>query len=714
MNFLKYITCILFFLIFSTQTLPAQQVHGKKDLIAHLLEFAKTSSVTGREGEAATYIQALFSKEELEKDKLGNLILAIGSGEPKILITAPLDEPGYVISQIQEDGYLKLNPIGMGHIGNLYHQFMQGHEVNINTEMAAVKGVSTVRSAHYERLRATPERAKPPFSWQEVFVDLGAASASELATRNIQYLDPVTLNKKPVLINNSLMAAPSMRSKAAAIALAMVAKSINEKEIEGTIVIAWTVLELLNGKGIEAVINNYGPFDEVHRFNRFLESEEVDQQVLLANGSTLANHHQYLNRKPVNNFSNPAATVDFGSQNIYEIGLPSLYTDTPVELIALSDVESLRDHWLQAVGGEAGNPNLPKVAASVSPKTYSTFNSEHQIVSELIGQYGVSHQEQKVRELILNKLPDWAVPEIDLVGNIILHFGQGEDHIAFVAHMDETGYVVDSIGKDGTLILQSRGGMLPWVWEAQPALVHVADKSIQGVFEPRVGYKTAVKRTLPGRLTVFAGFHSKSEALAAGIKAGMTTVTMPKEMIRLSENKGAARGFDDRVGCAALLMSLKDLNPKELKQRVTFVWSVGEEIGLIGSAFAAKNLRDIQTVYPIDTYVSSDDPYSDETFANCLLGQGAVIRVLESINFISREHLQQLQSLAGKNDIQVQYGMTAGGTDGQAFLGYGVPSVPLSWPGRYSHSPVEIMDYRDMNSLVSFIQAIIKENEDKN
>ena len=51
--------------------------------------------------------------------------------------------------------------------------------------------------------------------------------------------------------------------------------------------------------------------------------------------------------------------------------------------------------------------------------------------------------------------------------------------------------------------------------------------------------------------------------------------------------------------------------------------------------------------------------------------------------------------------------MTAGGTDGQAFLKYDIPSVPLSWPGRYSHSPVEVMDFRDMNNLVLLIKAIM-------
>jgi putative aminopeptidase FrvX len=158
-------------------------------------------------------------------------------------------------------------------------------------------------------------------------------------------------------------------------------------------------------------------------------------------------------------------------------------------------------------------------------------------------------------------------------------------------------------------------------------------------------------------------------------------------------------------------MSLSDLNPDLLSKKVTFIWSVEEETGLFGSSFAAKNLSNATTVFPIDTYVSSDDAYSDETFANCPLGNGAVIRVLESINFISRENLKTVQSLAAKNKIKVQYGMTEGGTDGQAFLGYGIPSIPLSWPGRYSHSPIEVMDYRDMNNLVSLIKALLKESK---
>ena len=706
---MKYTIFLITVLLFSSQNILAQNTISKPNLIHHINEFSKTSAVTGRENQAALYIQSLFKKGKLKKDKLGNLVMVIGSGYPKILMTVPLDEPGYVISQINNDGFLKVNPVGFGHIGNLYHQFLQGHEVIINTESELLTGVSTVRSAHFEGVRLNPERNKIPFSWQEIFIDVGVDSQSELVSRNIQLLDPVTLNKKPVIINKSLIAAPSIKSKASAIALAIVAKSIEESNINGTVVIAWTTLELLNGKGIEAVINNYGPFNKIHRFNRFLESEDIGKQTLLSSGSPTDNSNNLIQSKPIIGFRNPVTTVDFTRENIYKIGLPSFYAKSPVELVAIADVKHLIEHWLKALDIKNTKPELPQVVFNDSKPSYESYTQEHKLISELIAHYGVSYDEEPVRKFILNELPKWAEPKIDSVGNIILTFGKGKEHIAFVAHMDETGYVVDSISNDGRLILKNRGGMLPWLWEAKPAIVHAKEYQIKGVFEPRINFANSTKRLSSKPLQVFAGFNSKNEALGSGIEVGVTTVTMPKEMIRISENKATARGFDDRTGCAALLRSLKNLNPDEVKQRVTFIWSVAEEVGLIGSSFAAKNLKNIKTVYPIDTYVSSDDPYSSESFANCPLGNGAVIRVLESINFLSRKNLKHIQSIAKKNEIKVQYGMTAGGTDGQAFLGYGIPSVPLSWPGRYSHSPIEVMDYRDFSNLVLLINAIINE-----
>jgi len=708
---LEILKKIFYFIFFISITSYSQESldEQKLFLIEALKEFSETSSVTGREENASEYLKSFLKNSNLKEDKLGNLILEIGSGLPKTLITVPIDEPGYVISEIKPNGYMRFTPVGFGRVGQLYDQFMQGHEVKINSEKKYTIGVSTVPSSHFESLRKNPESKKEPFTWHEGYIDIGASSIEEVYQNEIELLDPVSLNKKPVVINDSLIAAPNIKIKSAGLALAVIAKFINKKSVKGKLVFAWTVQELINGKGIESVINQYGPFDKIYRFNRFLDSDYIGRDQIIVNEKFYKDESNIIKAKPILSFRNSASNIDFDKLKIHEIGIASKYSNSPVEMIAINDVINLISYISNSQKIQLSHyydfPDKKKQKKTLF-KSYSEYES---ILGELINKYGVSTSENSVRNHIIKKLPSWAKPIVDERGNLILTFGEGENHKVFVAHMDETGYVVNDIKNDGRLELKMLGGMLPWLWEAQPATIHLRHKKITGVFEPRLDYLTSKKRKSNFPLNVNAGFLSKSEALDAGVIIGETSITMPKEMIRLNENRVTGRSFDDRVGCAALILALNKINPRELKNKITFVWSVEEEIGLRGAKHSAINLKNANIVYPVDTYVSSDDPYKDESFANAPLGNGAVIRVLESINFVSRENFKMIRKLADNNNIKTQYGMTSGGTDGQPFLSYGIPSVPISWPGRYSHSPIEIMDLRDMNSLVKLIKAVIED-----
>lgn len=103
-----------YLLIFFTITTFSQTKTYNQELLLSVKSLPKISFVSGREEQAALFIKSLFTKGTLEKDKLGNLILQLGSGLPKRLFAAPLDEPGYVISQIMDDGYLRMTPVGRG------------------------------------------------------------------------------------------------------------------------------------------------------------------------------------------------------------------------------------------------------------------------------------------------------------------------------------------------------------------------------------------------------------------------------------------------------------------------------------------------------------------------------------------------------------------------------------------------------------------------
>ena len=686
-------------------------VHSAAAQSAELLQaYARTSGVTGREEETSRFVESLFKAGPLQHDRLGNLVLVLGSGLPRRLLVAPLDEPGYVVSQIQENGYLRVAPVGGGRIGPLYHQFLEGHDVSIITERGAVNAISCVPSSHYEGLRAEREASKAPFSWQSAFLDVGASSAADVAKQGIRLLDPLTLEKKPAVIGQQWVAAPSMKAKAAALALAAVVQTLSAAPGKGTVVVAWVAQELLNGKGFEAVANHYGPFEEVYRFDRNLETEATGSGQFLANQALPSALSGQVLTPPTRPAPKPVLpNTKLANARTYLLGLPARYANTPVETVAVADVRQLAQAWLLAVGSPASALlPLPMPAAVPGPPRAALAPSAR-LLAGLVGQYGVSTAETPVREFIARQLPAWAKPVVDQAGNLTMTFGQGKRHLVFVAHMDEVGFVVDSIRPSGRLVLAIKGGAFPWLWEAQPALLHIPGQAtISAVFEPRPDYMKATKSAPSAPLTVFAGFTSAQQAQAAGIRTGTTMVTMPKQLRPLGTQRAAARGLDDRVGCAALLLSLKGLDPSKLPCKVTYVWSVSEEIGVLGAAFAAQQLQDATVVYPIDTFVSSDAPQESRVFGYCPLGQGAVIRVLENPNFVPRHFVREVHALADRNRIPLQEGMTAGGTDGLEFLNYGIPSVPLSWPGRYSHSPVEVLDYRDMDSLVRLLRALVQ------
>ncbi|QKG52818.1 M20/M25/M40 family metallo-hydrolase [Hymenobacter sp. BRD67] len=683
---------------------------AQAQLPALLQAYARTSAVTGREAEASRFVQSLFKAGTLQQDQLGNLVLVLGSGSPRRLLVAPLDEPGYVVSQIQADGYLRVAPVGGGQAGPLFHQFLEGHDVRIVTAHGARNAISCVPSSHYDNLRAEPEKNKPPFSWQAAFLDVGATSAADVARQGIQLLDPLTLEKKPAVLGQQWVAAPAMKAKAAAIALAGVAQTLAAAPVRGTVVIAWTTLELLNGKGFEAIANRYGPFEEVYRFDRTLETEAAGTGQLLADQALPYSLPSVVLTTPARPARKPVLpNTKLAAAHTYLLGLPARYANTPVEAVAVADVQQLAQAWLLAAGAPATPMVIPALPTAASAPVLSSYPAAAQLLAGLVGQYGVSTAEKPVRDFIARQLPAWARPTVDQAGNLVLTFGQGPRHLVFVAHMDEVGFVVDSIRPNGRLVLSLKGGAYPWLWEAQPALLHTPGQAdVPALFEPRPHYQQATKSAPSTPLTVFAGYTSAQQAQAAGVRVGSTTVTMPKQLRPLGPNRAAARGLDDRVGCAALLLTLQHLDPARLPCRVTYVWSTGEEIGLLGSAFAAQQLQDANVVYPIDTFVSSDAPQESRVFGYCPLGQGAVIRVVESINFARRDLVQHVHALADRQHIPIQEGMTAGGTDGMEFMNYGIPSVPLSWPGRYSHSPVEVLDYRDMTSLVRLLGALVQ------
>ncbi len=352
------------------------------------------------------------------------------------------------------------------------------------------------------------------------------------------------------------------------------------------------------------------------------------------------------------------------------------------------------------------------VVASLVPMTSASaqeaarLRSVEEVLAPLVESYGVSGMERPVRETVQRLLPRWARTATDTAGNLWLTMGKGEPTVVFVAHLDEIGFTVTAIRDDGTLDAVAAGGLFPWLWEGQPALVHTGGRTIPAVFAPPDSAAPPPAAGAEPLIRVDPGTGTRAATEALGVRPGHT-VTSPKRYVRLLGARATGRSFDDRVGSSALVLAARRLDPARLRHTVIFVWSVREEIGLEGAraAAAALGLRPAR-VHAIDTFVSADSPLERRNFAWAPLGRGPVARALDNSAVTPPAYVDSLVALAASRRIPLQVGTTNGGNDGSAFSDWGVPDVPIGWPLRYSHSPAEVVDLRDVAGLADVVAAI--------
>ena len=357
----------------------------------------------------------------------------------------------------------------------------------------------------------------------------------------------------------------------------------------------------------------------------------------------------------------------------------------------------------RAVGLVAAMLLSASPSVRLSAQDSARVSEAQAVLAPLVESYGVSSAEGPVREAVKRLLPTWAKSETDTAGNLWVRLGQGNPLVVFVAHMDEIGFRVTAVRDDGSLELEPRGGFIASLFEGQPALVHTGKGDVAGVFIPR---DSGFTRHTPPPLRVDVGATSRAGAMTRGVSPG-ATVTMPKQYVRLAGTRATGRSFDDRVGDAALLLALRHLDRATLKHEVIFIWSVREEIGLEGAGVAAAALGTApRRVHAIDTFVSADSPLELPNFAVAPIGAGAVARALDNSSVTPPAYVDSLLRLARARGVALQVGTTNGGNDGSMFTPYGVVDVALGWPLRYSHSPAEVIDLKDVASLADLVRAI--------
>ena len=659
----------------SNSDLRAQ--HNPEDLIA-LDSWIALDAPPGREHIATDLL--LQTLRGWKRDALGNLILRKGSGGPRRVVACALDRPAFAVTEITDDGYLRLREIGAGRQHPLWVQFHEGQRIKILTRSGAVPGVVTVKSTHLQRGRAANA---PPATLDDLWVDVGATSRAEVQQLGIEMLDPVVRKGTYNAFNDFV----SGQLAGVRVGCAAVASAANGNVKNGETIFLLTTLRSFGHDGLEAALRSLGRVDEV---------------TLLDQIDAPGNSDSVLQRKIEKPAYLPEST---GLTSLTMLAPRVRFAGTLVESVELSDAEKLLRAVEKAAGVDGPSRWQTVTRSKTSAPRQDTLSATADLLKTLADLPAVSGHEAEVRRAIMGALPDWAKARTrtDSEGNLILEVGPERDPMMFIAHQDEVGFEVTNIAADGTVSLRTRGGLFPSLWEGQVAELYFdgGEIPLSGVFVPR---ETATTKQ-PEALTAWFGYDGEG-VKRRGVTTGMSVISF-KDATRLGNTRFTARALDDRAGSTALILAVRRITPALLKRKVIFAWSVREEVGLEGAIALAKHYGSlVKRVYSVDTFVSSDSPVETTRFAYAPLGRGAVIRGLDNSAIAPLAEMDRIIDIARAQRIPVQVGATNGGTDGSDFVRYGALHVSLSWPGRYSHSPVEVLDLRDLQALERLIYAI--------
>jgi putative aminopeptidase FrvX len=696
--------------------------------------------IAGHETAVSEKLRRSLKDLDPHTDNLKNVWVTVGNGAPHRLIATAIDEPGYVVSGITPDGYLRVQRLPQAPPNAVFDALNFAQPVVVTTRNGKqVPGVFAGLSVHLQPGRLNPPKMNHV---EELYVDIGARSTSEVRAAGIDLLDPIGPKQSSLRVGEDMLAGPGAAEKANYDVLVDLLKSIKESKAPGTTTVAFVTQQWLGGRGLNRLLTEIHPDEMVFvglvtpstTSDKDTKVEEVKpgSGVLLGASANAADAPDSLPARlkamaekeniPVHPLTAaPPRIASYAKgaslpDKFAQLGVPVAWPVTPGESLSMRDqaqLERILEMYLEIGKASAG--------------TGGGVGGGHEktVIEALTEAYGASGHEEAVRQTVVNRLPPWAAKKAttDEAGNLVLHMGDEKQsgktpRIAIVAHMDEIGYEIKKIEDDGRLQLEVLGGGYPQYFLGHVALVHKKDGSTTGaVMELPAGWDKAnfefptSMRSMDEPAHAYVGTRSKEETEKLGVAVG-DYITIPKQYVPLLGTRANARSFDDRVGCAALIAAVRALGPELPGRDVTFVWSTREEVGLNGAAAfaeqAAKEGRAPDFVFAVDTFVSSDSPLESKRFADAEIGKGFVVRAVDNSNIVPLQYVDRVVALAKAANIPVQYGVTGGGNDGSVFPRYGSVDVALGWPLRYSHAPAEVIDTKDLDALGKIVEVIAR------
>jgi endoglucanase len=334
-------------------------------------------------------------------------------------------------------------------------------------------------------------------------------------------------------------------------------------------------------------------------------------------------------------------------------------------------------------------------------------NAQLKLLERLCNAIAISGDEGEVRQIVLQEVKPYADEvKVDALGSVLaMKLGRRRNRarVLLDAHMDEVGFMIVGEDGDGLYRFETVGGID--VRHLVGKQIYVGKDRTPAVIGAKpvhlMSGDEATRKVPLDSLRIDVGPAGKARV---GDRAGFAT------RFRRAGPSILSKAIDDRIGVATLIELFKQA-PSNIDLCAAF--SVQEEIGLRGARVAAQYFNPDLAI-AIDSTPANDLPLhdgSENMSYNTQLGLGPAIYVADGSTLHDPRLVRFLRETAEAERIPYQIRQPGGGgTDSGAIQRAlaGVPTVSVSVPHRYTHSPVSIARVEDWKHTIQLLHAALK------
>ncbi len=337
----------------------------------------------------------------------------------------------------------------------------------------------------------------------------------------------------------------------------------------------------------------------------------------------------------------------------------------------------------------------------------NNYNEVSALLEKLCAAKGVSGAENQAAQTASELLKKYMPVKTTPLGSVTGTIGEGDVHILLDAHLDQIGLVVTAVDEDGFLKVAKCGGADIRVLAASEVTVH-GKEDIFGIITSTPPHlsKPEDSGKAKGFDEIAVDIGMKREDAIKTVSPG-DRITFNGCFSKLLGNRVASPSVDDRAGVAAILRCLEMLDGKEIKCKLSVLFSVQEETGGSGAQTGAFSI-DADEAIAVDVSFATAPGISGEKYAS--LGGGTMIGYAPSLDY---EMSRRLSDIAEKKSIptqtEVMGGKTGTNCDEIQVAGKGVKTALLSIPLRNMHTAVEVCDLEDIENTAKLMAEYIIE-----